>query len=217
MAISTYAALKSEITSWSLRNDSLVTDRIPNFIALAEARINRSIATRENEVETELSMTPGSRYVALPASFNYPLGLWLKAWLPRQRLQQVLASELPVKTNVSGYPEYWAVDGSNIAFDKLASAAHTFDLRYVADKTLSDTSPANYVLTNYPDLYLWGSLVELASFVRDDKELQKYEARYQQALQDAMDNENSAKERAPLATEIAANNRNGRFNILRGY
>lgn len=215
MAITTYTELKAAVASWMHRDD--LTSSIPDFITLAEVRINRELVTREHEIEVELAMTPGSRYVDLPAGMNYPVGLWLKAWLPRQKLQQAIPTELPVKTNVTGYPEYWAVDGAKIAFDKLASAAHTFDFRYVGGEVISDATPTNYVLTNYPDLYLFGACTEGATYIRDAAAAQMFDGRFQKALSDARNNENSARERAPLSTEIAASNRNARFNIIRGY
>lgn len=215
MPISTYDQLKDAISAWMHRGD--LEAKAGDFVALADARINRELVTREHEIEVELAMTPGSRYVEIPPGMNYPTGLWLKAWLPRQKLQQMIPSELPVKTNVTGYPEYWAIDGTNIAFDKLASAAHAFDFRYVADKMLSDTSQTNYTLTNYPDLYLWASLVEACTYVRDDEAAAIYDARFTRTLEEAKSNENSAREKAPLSTEIAVSNRNARFNILRGY
>lgn len=215
MALGTYSELKTSIESWIHRSD--LSEQLSDFIALADARINRELVTRSHEIETELTMTTGSRYVEIPAGMNYPIGLWLKAWQPRQKLTQMLPAEMPVRANISGYPEYWAIDGEQIAFDKLASAAHAFDFRYVADRLLSDDNPTNYVLTNYPDLYLWGALVEASTFTRDDQAAAIFDARFTRALNDAQSNENSAREKAPLVTEMATNNRNARFNIYRGY
>ena len=41
MAINTYATLQTAVANWLDRSD--LTDRIPEFIALAEARMNRTL------------------------------------------------------------------------------------------------------------------------------------------------------------------------------
>lgn len=219
MSISTYAELQTAIANWMHRTDTNdpFYAQIPNCIALAEARINRVFIPRSQEIEDELTCVPGSRYVPLPSGVINPIGLWLKAWLPRQRLTNCLPEELPVKTNATGYPEYWAIDNGNIAFDKLCESAFTFDFRYLKTFALSSGATTNYILTNNPDLYLWGALVEASDFVRDSEGVAKYEARFQKALMDAQNNENDTRAIVPLTTEIGAANRNGRFNIIRGY
>jgi len=47
MAISTFAELKTAAANWLDRSD--LTDRIPEFIALAEARFNRILRIRAME------------------------------------------------------------------------------------------------------------------------------------------------------------------------
>lgn len=215
MSITNYSELKSAIASWGKRSD--LTAVIPDFIALAEARINRTFLPRSQEVEVELSTVPGSRFVDCPTDMINPIGVWLKAYLPRQKLTQVLPADLPVKTNVSGYPEYWAIDGTRIAFDKLSSSAWSFDFRYTASFALSDAAPTNYILTHTPDLYLFGALIELHKYTMDDQQAAMYEQRFQQALQDASNNENDTRATAVLMTELGQMARNTRFNILRGY
>lgn len=70
MAITTYSELKTALANWSKRTD--LTAMMGDFIALAESRIQRSLLARAQEVETELTMAPGSRYVALPSDFDSP-------------------------------------------------------------------------------------------------------------------------------------------------
>ena len=49
MSISTYAELKTAIANFMARTD--LTDQIPNFIQLAEARLSRELETRDQEKE----------------------------------------------------------------------------------------------------------------------------------------------------------------------
>ena len=63
MAITTYVELQAAAANWLVRAD--LTTRIPEFIALAEARLNRTLRARLAEVEVSLSSTPGARIVLL--------------------------------------------------------------------------------------------------------------------------------------------------------
>ena len=68
MAIGTFAQLKTAAANWLDRSD--LTDRIPEFIALAEARFNRELRTRDMEtVSTAISTVAGTREYSLPTGF----------------------------------------------------------------------------------------------------------------------------------------------------
>src|SRR5690606_22233244 len=68
MPIGTYDELRAAVASWLARGD--LADQIPDFIALAEARINRLIRTREMETRATAETTAGSAYLPLPADFG---------------------------------------------------------------------------------------------------------------------------------------------------
>lgn len=211
MSITTYSELKTALANWGKRSD--LTSMMGDFISLTEARIQRSLIARTQEVETELTMTAGSRYVDLPADFDTAISLWLKANLPREELPQLLPTELK-GSNVSGYPEAWAIDADSIAFDKPASFAWTLDFRYAKPFALSDSTPTNYILDNYPDVYLFGALCELSGYVFDNERQALYEARFQRAINDAADAEHANRSGAILTTDLRTT---GAFNINRGY
>lgn len=214
MSITNYTELQAAIASWAKRSD--LTAVIPDFIALAEVRIARALQARPTEYETELTMTVGSRYVALPTGFDYPLGLWIKSSLPREPLPQRLPENLSGE-NTSGVPEAWAIDGENIAFDRPASETWAFDFRYAKPFALSVASPTNYILTNHPDVYLFGAMVEVSTYTADMAGAATWETRFARALEDAANEEHKNRAGATLATDLPATMDGGRFDIERGY
>lgn len=208
MAISTYSQLQTAIGSWTHRGD--LSSHYANFIALAEARLTRVLQAREPEVEEELTATPASRFIALPSGFKRPIALWLTTETPRLKLTQRRPEQIEY-AGETGSPLLWAIDGANIALDVLAASAYTFDFRFQQAFALSDDNPTNYVLTNYPDVYLWGSLVEAARFSKS-KDKDTFEASFQVALREAADLESDVRD-APLLTEFGGS----RSDITRGY
>ncbi len=213
MSLTTYSSLKSAIADWAHRSD--LTTQIPDFIALAEKRIKSMADVRGGELETTLACTISSQYIALPSNFKSPIALWISDINPREQLQQVLPQTLPVNTTPNR-PMYWAIDGANIKFQCPANQAYPIDLRYEAVFELSDANPTNYVLTNYADVYLFGALVEVASYTANDQALSKWEAKFQTAVQWMGNQEASNNAQVPLRTEFGQVSKR-RFNVYRGY
>ena len=67
MALGTYTELKDAIADWLDRSD--LTARIPDFIALAEARINRELRIRPMEVRSTMVTTADQQYFQLPGGY----------------------------------------------------------------------------------------------------------------------------------------------------
>jgi hypothetical protein len=57
--------------------------------------------------------------------------------------------------------------------------------------SLSDSNTTNTILTNYPDLYLYGALAESAPFIMQDDRLKTWAGLYKEALKNA--NESSSR------------------------
>jgi hypothetical protein len=208
MAISTYTELKTAVASWAHRTD--LTSVIPDFITLAESRINRLVQLNNTEQETTLTATINVRTIALPAGFIEPKDLWLTYYGDRLGMRYLIPEEMQVY-DTSGQPDYWTIDASNIAFDRPADKAYTFVLRYTGLLTLSDASPTNWLLTNHPDLYLHASLMECAGYIRDAELLGVATSAFNLALQEINDKEHRKQSLATLSTELASGPRS---NIL---
>lgn len=195
MAISTYSELQTEIIDWSHRSD--LAARIPNFIQLAEASFNTILLSRLQEFEVELTGVTGSRYTPLPTDYYQKRFLWITEFGTRDELDFKIPEKLCVNALTSrGYPNEWTIDGANIAFDCLAQSAFTFDFRYAKKITLSDANPTNWLLTDHPDIYLNGAMVQLCIFTRNLDMLKVWKPMYDQILKDVqskeMDNESLA-------------------------
>ena len=67
MAISNYSELKSAIADWLDRTD--LTDSIPNFIALTEARHKRDFKLRRLETRVTANTVADQEYYSLPDNY----------------------------------------------------------------------------------------------------------------------------------------------------
>lgn len=199
MAITNYAELKAAAANWLVRAD--LTARIPEFVTLAEARLNRILRTRLTETEGALTTTTGFRTVALPAGFTEPLAVWLEGPDGRTPLP-FLEPSLISASSLRGAPGAWSVDGPNLAFDRPCDMAYGLTLRMLRGFSLSDAAPTNALLTEAPDVYLFAVLCEAGPFLRDGELAGTYEAKLERAVGEL--NAKHARSRAPrtLSTEL---------------
>lgn len=208
MAITTLAELKTAVQNWRDRSDEAFTDRLDEFVSLAEARLNRLVPVRLAEVDTDLTGTTDSREIALPSNFLEPIALFLTTGGHQRRLAPIVAGTHALSTS-SGWPEAWMVNGSNIDLDKPCDQAHTFSFRY--RKRLFDlaTTDPNWLLTNNPDVYFHATMVEAADFENDDAAIAKHETRFKAALREVRWLESRSKSVAPLRVDAALVGRAG--------
>ena len=207
--LTTYTELQAAIASRLHRTD--LTTQIVDYITIAEKRIIRQLQLTEQETETVLTAVISSRNLTLPTDFSAPIALYLTTYLPRISLEYRLPQDMQVFSD-NGPASYWTIDGAVIKTDTPADQQYTYVLRYVASFNIASTS-TNSLLTNYPELYLYGALIEAAADVRDNELAQVSATRFAQALQECSDDINANRRIAPLVTELPVS---GRSNIISG-
>ena len=213
MALASYSDLKASIAQWLKRSDREAV--IPDYIKLAETRIKTLVRLRVMETEASLATTQNSDAIAIPDDFKSPIALWIADINPREQLEQLLPQSMPYNT-VANRPLYWCVDGRNIRFQTPANQVYPIKLRYQQHFGLSDSVTSNYLLEDYPDVYLFGSLVEALNDVQDFQQAEIWEKRFQTAVFQCNNQEASNQEGVKLRTEFGSANKR-RFNIFRGY
>lgn len=211
MSIATYAELVTALdgaSGYLHRGD--LTAKIPDFIKVAESRINRKLRVLLQETETTLTATIGSRLMAAPSLFGTPIALWLETYPPREELIYRTPEDLPVTTWNSS-SDFYTVDGDYIATENPADIAYSYTLRYWTKFDL-ETTLTNTVLTNYPDIYIYGTLLASIPWTQDGTQFDLWNGLYEQAIREAMSDTNATKGKATLRTEFGGQ----RSSILRG-
>lgn len=215
MALGTYNDLIAAIPTWLARaGDASIIGTAEDFVTLCESRLNRTLRLRRLVTTTELTGTASSRQLTLPTDYNAPISLWLTTDSRYERMRFSPAGFTRLDPS-NGYPSAWMINGSNIDLDIPCDQAHTFDFRY---RQLLDlvTDGTNWLLTTYPDVYLFGSLVEACSFQKGlPAMLPVWEKRLEKALSEIGSNEveNETTELAVDAGILAAAG-GGRYNVF---
>jgi hypothetical protein len=169
-SFSTYTGLKTAITDWMDRND--IEGNAADFIALAEAGLNRELETVE--VDASISGVVDNRAIDVTSlSVREPVALFILDQSQEYEVTKKPAGSFEY-SEISSFPSLWALDGTNIKFDCPLNSAYSFRFRYSAQFALSDETTTNWLLTNHPDVYLSACIAWGAKFVADDTTLARY-------------------------------------------
>jgi hypothetical protein len=191
MAITNYTELKAVVADWLNRQD--LTDRIPDFITLAGTRLQRDMArVKHPGAISQAIATVVDNYAPVPQDF---IGVYqLMTQDARQIINYVspdqsmtlLASSTAGSSNaIGGSDIYYTIIGKQFRLFEPETSNTNFNLElwyYAYLPQLSDTTATNWVLQRYPDLYLYGSLVHSASYLKSDERIPTWEGAYQKML-----------------------------------
>ena len=184
MALTNYSELKTSIADFLNRDD--LTTVIPDFISLAEAQMNREV--RHYRMEKRATALLDTQYTALPTDFLQPIR-FLFTGSDVSTLEQASALEISklreANNDTTGTPTTYSILDSSIEVFPKPDATYTLELLYYEKiNALNNGSPTNWLLTNYPDAYLYGALLHTAPYLQEDSRIQTWAALYQKAISD---------------------------------
>ena len=184
MALTTYTELKSSVADWLNRTD--LTAVVPDFISLAEAQIERTLRTRQMIVRATASID--SEYSAVPSDFLETKSIKLNT-NPVTALQfesvDALDSLKSTTYIAAGKPQYFGIVGGQIRVLPVPDSTYTAELIYYAKLTkLSDSVASNWLLSQAPDVYLCGALMQATPYLKDDARISVWAALYARGLEE---------------------------------
>jgi hypothetical protein len=183
VSITTYTELKSAVADFLNRQD--LASAIPTFISLAESSFNRDI--RHWRMDVRISITLDAQFVDLPSGWLETVKIVNATGEGPQELELIPLAEMDERrfasNNTAGAPRFYAINGGKIELYPTPSEAFTASITYVQKPTaLSTSNASNWLLENFPDVYLYGSLAHSAPYLQEDSRLGVWAALYQQAL-----------------------------------
>ena len=178
MAISSYSELKTAVANW-LGGRTDLTSRIPEFIALAEAKFNRELRCAQMETRSYTTVNTASdepEFITLPGDFQTMRRIRLSSETGKPALEFVSSQQMDSfryeRANVSGVPAYYSILGTELELFPTPDEDYTVEMLYRANlEALSDSNTTNWLLDIAPDAYLYGALLEAAAFIKDDERI----------------------------------------------
>ena len=180
MAIGTYTELLTAAANWLARAD--LTSRVPEFVSLAQARINRQVLAQAMETKSAAFSITGE-YVNVPSDFKQAHHFHLNT-NPRKTLKVYDLEGMSDQYTTGGSPKYFQVVGTQFRFAPAPSTAEPATLIYFAKPaTLATTTQeTNSLFPANVDLYLYATLLEAEGLLGDDARIPIWKAGYDEAL-----------------------------------
>ncbi|HEX8418573.1 MAG TPA: hypothetical protein VF638_01015 [Sphingomonas sp.] len=195
MAFDTRADLVAAVAGWLNRTD--LAARIPEFIRLTEARMNRLLRDPSQIVTTTVSFTAGSG--ALPVDFGEMISLGQQG----SRLTQVTPGEFGTYRAQAGDARVYSVIGGNIVILPAGASASLNIAYYRSISPLIVDGSTNWLLSRAPDIYLWGCLLQAELYGWNDERLPLLKTGWDEAIAELrIDGEQRRWGAAPLAPKI---------------
>lgn len=183
MPLTTYDELQTSMSNWLNRDD--LDAFLPDFIALFETDVERELrvapmlirAVTVPSADENREVLPGDFLELKAIQFNstppvvpqYRTAAWLRAWLRTSPASP-------------GTPQFYAIEGNHLVFEKTPNDIPLDILYYQAIPRLADDNQTNWLLTAAPDVYLYGSLIHSAPFLKDDERVAVWDTLYRRAL-----------------------------------
>lgn len=202
MSLDTYTNLKTSVANWLHRSD--LTDQLDDFISIAEEKIWETLRVKEMEADSTVTLSTSARTAALPTGTLEIRRIYLDAspivHMKPLSTQQIDAAHL----TSSGKPQYYAVIGTNLEFERTPDSAYTLYVNLYKKLTaLSSTNATNDILTNYPTVYLYACCYAGAIYTNDDKKIAKFKPLFEEAVSMANSQTNRGKYGAGMAVRAA--------------
>ena len=184
MAISTYTNLKSTIADFLNRSD--LDSVIPTFIDLAEAQMNRDIRHWEMENLVSGQQSQGDKYMQVPADWLETIRFIVTTDNPSTLELASLSAIADKRQNTNdaaGTPRFYSHVRGEFELFPTPDEDTDFELLYYQKiPSLSDSTTTNWLLDYAPDVYLYGSLLHSAPYLKDDDRLNLWAQMYSAAV-----------------------------------
>ncbi len=184
MAISNYGELKTQLGTYLFH--ARFVAQYNNATIKFERVVNRKLRVRPMETSTTLTTVSGA--VALPTDYLKWRSMELTTTTPDTQLEYVHPAYLDttVATTDPGNPRVFTIEGETIKIRPILDTASAYTFRYYQKLTTitSADNVTNWLLTEAPDAYEYGVLVELFALARNREAAELYKLRRDEVLQE---------------------------------
>lgn len=183
MALDSYVGLIAAVQEFTQRSD-ISTAKVDYFIDLCENYFNNNLRTHEMET-TNGTLSYSSGAITNPSDF---LG-WKRLSIVSNGVRSLLSptsseqSEM-LDDGTTGIPTRYVIRGDKTLLRPTPdSSAYTIDGTYYQRvPALGASQTTNWILTNYADAYLYGSLAMTEAYVQNDPRLPVWKTLFQEAV-----------------------------------
>ena len=167
-----------------------MTERIPEFIQLAEEELRTDDRVRSLQFRETLSVSTES--VAMPSDFRHLVDIYHDGAtfygpieiVPAHVLAEKKALEVGSDSGVIAYATHLPGRPPSLRFSPIPDTTYSLSMLYERDlDDLGDSTPSNWLLDDHAGIYLYASLMEAAPYLKNDARIQTWGSRLEQKLE----------------------------------
>ncbi len=183
MALDNYATLCLSVADWLNRDDLTVV--IPDFVSLCEAELKRRVR-RTSVLDT---ITVDAETVTPPTDMAELRSIRLVSELPsldkpmRLMTPEMLAERKARAGGVAGRPDAVAFMAGELSFAPEPDQEYTAEILYFQQLTALTGVETNTILTEAPDAYLYGSLLQAEPYLEHDDRIPVWREKFDAAIE----------------------------------
>lgn len=191
----TYAQLSTAIQQYTEVTEATFVANIPNFVQNTETLVNNTVQLPAFRTNVTGVTTASFPYVALPPDFLSVFALSVYTTTIVNLVSQTTQNYLYQKDveyireafpypGVSGVPQYYSIfDNASFILGPTPDEAYSIEMHYYAYPQSIVDAGTSWLGTNFPNVLLWGSLVEAYIYMKGESDLiQTYQQKYQEAM-----------------------------------
>lgn len=192
MSLATYSDLLAACQNWLFGRADLQA-RVPEFVALCEAKLNRNLFVRQMETRATTALDPNAadaEFISLPGNFQTMRRVRLInpfATGPTPTTKPALRfatgfqmDELREENPNPGEPVWFSIFGDEVELCPPPDQAYSVEMVYRATLpplgTGSGFNATNWLMTTAPDAYLYGTMLEAAAYLHEDERISTWSA-----------------------------------------
>lgn len=185
-----YTSLQGAATEWLARDqDTTLIARIPSFIQLCEAKLNRGLFVRQMEQRSSATLSFGvtdAEFVLLPPDFQSMRRVRLSSVTGKPNLTFKSGTQMDEyrasNGDATGQPQFFTIFGSEMELVPTPDQAYTLEMVYRTVIPPLASNATNWLLQFSPDLYLYGTLLESAPYIKEDGRINTWGLGFKTAL-----------------------------------
>lgn len=192
-----YTEIKELVLAYSDRQDAEVINNLDNFITITEARVNRELTVQKMAVEAKVNCVKDQINYGLPADFAGMRSISIK---DPDAIAGITAKYLSPEqmNNVGLYNNDTTAIYYSIIADQLQIRPSQVDkimqmVYYQSLPNLTSNDATNWLAESSPDVYIFGILVEISSFVKDAEAKAIWDERFKEALSSIISDDSTSR------------------------
>ena len=187
-----YTEIKDTALAYSNRADVEVIENLDNFLRMAEAKINREIHVQKQSKRAIVQMIDGQEYYGLPSDFGGLRDIESKgAGTPNDRSTYQYRNPEQFNNAVRADAQtcIYTIIADQLQIWPTADGDVLEIVYYASLPPLGPLNAENWLSKKYPDVYVFGMLVEISAFTKDAEAAAAWNGRFDAALASVQDHD----------------------------